>query len=68
MKLYIVRYEKNNEEYKKIVLKMSNDMTGEEVFWSGFLRELEGERDWGEKGKLESYAELNKDRPKSSKK
>ena len=44
MKLYIVKYEKNNEEYKKIVLKMSNDMTGEEIFYSGFLRELEEER------------------------
>ena len=68
MKVYIVKYEKNNEEYKKVVLKMSNDLAGEEVFYSGFLRELEEEKDWGKKGKLESYAELYKDRPEISKK
>jgi len=45
MKLYIIKYEKNNEEYKKVVLKMSNDLAGEEVFYSGFLRELEEEKD-----------------------
>lgn len=44
MKIYIVKYEKNNEEYKKIVLKLSNDLAGEEVFYSGFLRELEEEK------------------------
>jgi hypothetical protein len=44
MKLYIVKYEKNNQEYKKAVLKMSNDLTGEEIFYSGFLNELEEER------------------------
>lgn len=64
MKLYIVKYEKNNQEYKKAVLKMSNDLTGEEIFYSGFLNELEEERNWGKKGQLESFAELRKDQPK----
>ena len=62
MKLYIVKYEKNNEEYKKVVLKISNDLSGEEVFWSGFLKELAEERKWGQKGWLAGYAELSKDR------
>ena len=44
MKLYIVKYEKDQQEYKKVVLKVSNDLSGEEVFYSGFLRDLENER------------------------
>ena len=67
MKVYIVKYEKDQQEYKKIILKMSNDLSGEEVFYSGFLRELEEERNWGKKGSLESYAELYKDRPEGKK-
>jgi hypothetical protein len=43
---------------------MSNDLTGEEIFYSGFLNELEEERNWGKKGQLESFAELRKDQPK----
>ena len=67
MKLYIVKYEKDNEEYKKVILKLQNDLSGEEIFYSGFLKELEEERDWGQKGKLESFAELYKDRPEKKK-
>jgi hypothetical protein len=67
MKLYIVKYEKNNEEYKKVVLKLQNDLSGEEIFYSGFLRELDEEKPWGEKGQLQSYAELNRDRPSAKK-
>ena len=63
MKIYVIKYEKNNEEYKKIVLKMQNDLTGEEVFYSGFLKELSEERKWGEKGWLSGYAEIYKDKP-----
>ena len=44
MKVYIVKYEKDQQEYKKIILKVSNDLSGEEVFYSGFLRDLEEER------------------------
>ena len=62
MKVYIVKYEKDHQEYKKVVLKISNDLSGEEVFYSGFLRGLENERSWGKKGKLESYAELYRDK------
>ncbi|CAI2201688.1 11616_t:CDS:2, partial [Funneliformis geosporum] len=41
---YVFKYQKNNEEYKKIVLKMSNDLAGEEVFYSGFLKELDEQK------------------------
>jgi hypothetical protein len=41
MRIYIIKYEKDNKEYKKVVLKAVNDLTGEEVFYSGFLRELD---------------------------
>jgi len=44
MKVYIVNYQKDGKEYKKVILKMSNDLSGEEVFYSGFLRNLDGER------------------------
>jgi hypothetical protein len=67
MKLYIVKYEKDDQEYKKVVLKVSNDLSGEEIFYSGFLKELEEEKKWGQKGWLSSYAELYKDRPEKKK-
>jgi hypothetical protein len=41
MKLYIVEQEsKGGKKYKRAIVKMTNDMTGEEVFYSGFLDEL----------------------------
>ena len=67
MKVYIVNYQKDGKEYKKVILKISNDLSGEEVFYSGFLRNLDGERSWGKTGWLESYAEIYKDRPEGKK-
>lgn len=62
MKLYIVNYRKDGKEYKKVVLKATNDLSGEEVFYSGFLKDLEEPKNWGKNGLLESYAEINRDR------
>lgn len=64
MRVYIVNYQKDGKEYKKVVLKATNDLTGEEVFYSGFLRDLGGQKSWGKSGWLESYAEVYRDRPK----
>ena len=65
MKVYIINYQdKNGKEFKKVVLKATNDLTGEEVFYSGFLRNLDGEKSWGKSGWLESYAEVYRDRQK----
>ena len=63
MRIYIVNYEKEGKEYKKVILKMVNDLTGEEVFYSGFLRNLAGLKSWGKSGWLESYAEVYRDKP-----
>ena len=65
MRVYIVNYvSKDKKEFKKVVVKASNDLTGEEVFYSGFLRDLEEQKEWGKNGWLESYAEVNRDKPK----
>jgi hypothetical protein len=50
MKAYIINYQKEGKTFKKIVLKATNDLTGEEVFYSGFLRDLEGQKSWGKSG------------------
>jgi len=50
MRVYIVNYQKDGKEYKKVVLKATNDLTGEEVFYSGFLRDLGGQKSWGKSG------------------
>jgi hypothetical protein len=64
MKLYIIEQEsKEGKKYKRVILKMTNDMTGEEIFYSGFLNELETIKSWGDRGWLEAAAELTRDRP-----
>jgi len=68
MKLYIIEQEsKEGKKYKRAIIKMTNDMTGEELFYSGFLRELDTMTSWGEKGWLEAYAEISKDKPYTKK-
>jgi len=64
MRVYIINYEKDKEKFKKVVVKMTNDLTGEEIFYSGFLKDLGELRSWGKKGWLESYAEIYRDKPK----
>ena len=68
MKLYIIEQEnKEGKKYKRVILKMTNDMTGEEIFYSGFLNELSEVRSWGKTGWLEAAAELTRDRPPEKK-
>ncbi|KLL04462.1 MAG: hypothetical protein MRERV_14c054 [Mycoplasmataceae bacterium RV_VA103A] len=63
MQIYIVKYEKNNEEYRKIILKITNEFTSETHWYSGFLKEVEEQRNWGKKGELEQVATIYKDEP-----
>ena len=65
MKVYIIKYEsdKNGEEFKKVIVKASNDLSGEETFYSGFLHEVDGEKKWGKNAILEAAAEISKDKP-----
>jgi hypothetical protein len=45
MKLYIIKQtSKDGKEYKRASLRMTNDLTGEEVFLSGFLKEFDEEK------------------------
>lgn len=68
MKLYIIKQtSKDGKEYKRASLRMTNDLTGEEVFLSGFLREFDEDKKWGENGILESYAEISRDKPREKK-
>lgn len=64
MKVYIVKYySQDGKESRRVLLKMNNDFTGEEVFFGGFLREPKEQATWGKKGWLESYAEIYKEKP-----
>ena len=63
MQIYIVKYEKNNEEYRKVILKITNEFTGETAWHSGFLKEVESEKTWGKSGELEQVATIYKDEP-----
>ena len=45
MKLYIIKQEsKDGKEYKRAIVKMTNDMSQEEIFFSGFLKEFDEEK------------------------
>ena len=67
MKLYIIEQEsKEGKKYKRAILKMTNDMTGEEIFYSGFLDELSIMKEWGKYGLLEAAADLTRDRPRKT--
>jgi hypothetical protein len=63
MQIYVIKYEKNNEEYKKIVLKITNEFTNETHWYSGFLREVATPKTWGKSGWLEQTATIFKDEP-----
>jgi hypothetical protein len=61
MQIYIIKYEKNNEEYKKVVLKITNEFTNETHWYSGFLNEVKNQKTWGKSGWLEQTATIRKD-------
>ena len=62
MQVYIVNYQKDGKTYKKVVLKVVNELTQETYWYGGFLRDLEGEKSWGKSGWLEATATLFPDR------
>jgi len=59
MQIYIVKYDKEGKEYKKVVLKMVNEFNQETHWYSGFLKEVEF-KSWG-KGWLEGTATIYPD-------
>ena len=67
MQIYVIKYEKNNEEYKKVVLKMTNEFTNETHWYSDCLKEVETQKTWGKSGFLEATATIWKDDNNSSK-
>ena len=64
MKLYIIeKVSKDGNEYKRAVIRAVNDLTGEEVYFSGFVEEFTSVKKWGENGSLLMFAELSRDKP-----
>ena len=68
MQIYIIKYEKDGKELKKVVLKITNEMTDETVWYSGFLNDLDTLKTWGKSGWLESVATIRKDKAIEEKK
>ncbi|MCE8163237.1 MAG: hypothetical protein I3273_02630 [Candidatus Moeniiplasma glomeromycotorum] len=62
MQVYIINYQKDNKTYKKVVLKIVNELTQETFWYSGFLRDLDEQRSWGKSGWLESSAIIYPDK------
>ena len=62
MQVYIINYEKEGKTYKKVVLKIVNELTAETFWYSGFLRDLTEEKSWGKSGWLESSAIIYPDK------
>jgi hypothetical protein len=50
MQVYIINYQKDNKTYKKVVLKIVNELNQETFWYSGFLRDLEAQKSWGKSG------------------
>lgn len=61
MQIYVIKYEKNDEEYKKVVLKITNEFTNETHWYSGFLHDVKSQKTWGKSGWLEQTATIRKD-------
>ena len=68
MQIYIIKYEKDGKELKKVVLKITNEMTDETAWYSGFLNDLDNIKTWGKSGWLESTATIYKDKSQEIKK
>ena len=68
MQIYIIKYEKDGKELKKVVLKITNEMTDETIWYSGFLEDLDAIKTWGKSGWLESVATIRKDKAVEEKK
>jgi hypothetical protein len=62
MQIYLIKYEKDGKELKKVVLKITNELADETVWYSGFLKDLPEIKTWGKSGWLESTATIYKDR------
>lgn len=58
MKLYVIKYENGKE---KVSVRITNELTGESVYWNGYLEWLMEEKAWGEKGKLLAVSSLERE-------
>ncbi|WNE40077.1 MAG: hypothetical protein GBAus27B_000144 [Mycoplasmataceae bacterium] len=64
MKAYLVKYQaKDGRELTKLLVKMTNEMTGEEKWLAGFLNDLPLERQWGQTGTLVASGDIYWERP-----
>ena len=68
MKLYLIQAtSQKGNSYKRVILKATNDLNGEEIYFSGFWEEFDQPKQWGKEGQLLGFAEISRDR-KSEKK
>ena len=63
MKLYLVQAtSQKGNSYKRVIVKSTNDLTGEEIYFSGFYEEFDQPKQWGKEGQLLGFAEISRDR------
>ena len=63
MKCYLIQQtSQKRNSYKRVILKATNDLTGEEIYFSGFYEEFDQPKQWGKEGRLLGYAEISRDR------
>lgn len=67
MQIYLIKYQKNDQEYKKVVLKITNEFTNETHWYSGFLQDVQSQKTWGKSGWLEQTATIHKDEEQKKK-
>jgi hypothetical protein len=50
-----------------VIVKSTNDLTGEEIYFSGFYEEFAEPKQWGKEGQLLGFAEISRDRSSEKK-
>ena len=63
MKCYLIQQtSQKGNSYKRVILKATNDLTGEEIYFSGFYEEFAEPKQWGKEGQLLGFAEIGRDK------
>jgi hypothetical protein len=64
MKAYLVKYQgKDGKELTKLLVKMTNEMTGEERWFAGFINDLPLAKQWGTTGTLVASGDIYLEKP-----
>ena len=64
MKAYLVKYQgKDGRELTKLLVKASNELTGEEKWFAGFINDLPLAKSWGPTGTLVATGDIYLEKP-----